>query len=306
MNFSLWGQWPHKTFSGSGCAAVWFPSTGSGLPLTTNDTWQQILRDALEDSPEPPIRGTSFRAAVERAAARKGVTFPPADQPEVRFAHFVGQFPDIVTISRRPGQDMLIVPAGRADLLAASPQSPLVGIRKDLFEAFTQIRGSLAPFYDRDSDSVIWETTPALRSNLVPVPPASQASELDLRREFAKAVPEPSLSMLLASLNGSSPLYSFGNSVREQGLQRQWHAFRTERVMEKIQRWATESNISWRDAWLTSPRRGQFAAKDQGTEAVRSGESLNSLLDGLDSADLQRIAVPLDLVLKALRHRREH
>jgi hypothetical protein len=202
---------------------------------------------------------------------------------------------------------MLLVPAGRTDVLASEPQAASVSIRVDLFAAFTQFRTGQVPYYDRDQDRVIWVAEADKREapNLVPIPPATVESETQLRQEFIENVPAPLSDQLSSVLKGVSPLFLFGREIRNNGLQRKWHIFRTERVMEKIQRWATDSKIAWKDAWLTSNRILPPTFRKAVSATESDVEALSALLTRLDASELQRISIPLDLVLKALKPRRE-
>jgi hypothetical protein len=42
----------------------------------------------------------------------------------------------IISVLRRPGQDILVTPAGRSDVVAMRDEA-LYGIRRDLFRAFS-------------------------------------------------------------------------------------------------------------------------------------------------------------------------
>jgi len=273
--------------------------------------WRGILREAIAANP-PPVVGTHFRSAVDFAAAKHDLCFPPPEEQWLRFIQLLERYPDVVSVLRRPGQDFLVAPAERADLLARRVQDGLFGIRHDFFQAFTIISEN-RPCYEKTSDRVLWlgaESGQAAPDSLVPIAPATLAAETKLRRDFIGELQEPSRSQLLSTLEGPSPLQAFGRRVQETRLQIQWHSFRTKRVVERMQHWASENKIDWKDAWLT-PGRTSNVEKERSALAIRtqSGhvdsapaghEPLHLLLSRLDAADIQRIAVPLDLVLKVL------
>jgi hypothetical protein len=300
------------------CPIYFFRTLGKHVPQetqATNDPWPEILREAVTADPGPVV-GTHFRAAVDIAAARHNVRFPPTDEPALRFIQLLERYSGVVSVLRRPGQDFLVAPAGRPELLASGIRDQLFGIRHDLFQAFTIISEN-RPFYEKLRDRVVWrgaQEVQEVSEGMVPIHPATLEAELALRQDFASGIEEPSQSRLLSSLRESMPLQAFGKAVQVGRLQVQWHSFRTERVLDKIQRWATEKGLEWKDSWLTQDRSirrredHSLAATKQVNDSGRNhmpSEPLQLLLAGLDAADLQRIFVPFDLVLKALSARRE-
>jgi hypothetical protein len=272
--------------------------------------WRETLREAVAANPAPVV-GTHFRVAVDVAAARHHLQFPPVDEPRLRFIQLLERYSDVVSILRRPGQDFLVAPAERADLLARQVQDRLFGIRQDFFQAFTIISDN-QPFYDKTADRVIWrsvEDGQVVPDSLVSIEPATPATEIELRRDFTQGIQEPSQSLLLKALQDPLPLQAFGRKVQEAKLQIQWHSFRTKRVLARMQRWASEKNIEWKDVWLTQGRPGYSGKDRESAVSAQSGrvdsshterEALHMLFSGLDAADIQRIAIPLDLVLKVL------
>ena len=231
--------------------------------MEAEDQWRDIVREAIGGATQPVI-GTHFRSAVRAAAIKRGLAFPPDTEPGLRLNQLIQRFPDVVTLMRRPGQDLLVVPAGRSDLLTV--QSRSFGIRRDLFEAFT-IASNNRPYYDKLNDKVIWrkpDTVDELPASCVPIIPTTLDNETDLRRQFiASLADRPSASSELSnSLKTESRLQSFGKAVRDVKVQREWHSFRTERIVERIQSWAKNNGIAWKDAWLTAERGGRAQRQD--------------------------------------------
>ena len=271
------------------------------MPEQAADPWKEILREAIQASPDKPLVGTNFRAAVVSAASKWELKFPPANEPELRFIQLLQRYPDVVSVLRRPGQDFLVVSAGRSDLLAKGIQGRLYFIRRDLFEGFTTISVN-HPYYDKTADQVVWKT-PAERSeltgSLVQIDPATEAAEIQLRREFAEQHPQVQI-----ALPNPMTMQAFSRAVKALGLQREWHGFRTERLSEKIQRWARDNQIEWKDAWLTEGP-AYYALKNRMSPSTSEtptpdSDPLQALFSGLDAVDIQRISIPLDLVLKAI------
>jgi len=279
------------------------------VPEETPDVWREILREAIAVNP-PPLLGTHFRSAVNLAVAKREA--PPVEESGLRFIQLLERYPDVISVLRRPGQDFLVAPAEKKDLLAKRVQDHLFGIRHDLFQAFTTISEN-RPYYDKTADRVVWqevEEGQTVPDTLVPIEPATSETEAKLRHDFAEKMQEPLRSQLLKTLEDHWPLQAFGKKVKDLSLQTQWHSFRTELVVQKMQRWASEYKIDWKDAWLTPGRigglekeRSYLATRTQSSRLDGSRtehDALHLLFSGLDAADIQRIAIPLDLVLKVL------
>ena len=275
----------------------------------TADPWREILRDAIGEGATQPLRGAHFRFAVDVSAAKHGLRFPPESEPNLKFIQLIQRYSDVVCIMRRPGQDFLVVPAGRSDLLAKGVQGRMFGIRKDLFDAFT-IVSSNQRFYDKATDKVFWlrpDATDKPPDTSVPIEPPTTTSEIELRREFVASLSEESTCLALSEALGQPlPLSAFGKSVRYVGAQSAWHRFRTEKLLERIQRWAKDNGTEWKDAWLTEGvgERWKDAALAPSAERLEV-DALHVLFSGLDAADIQRISIPLDLVLKVISSSRK-
>jgi hypothetical protein len=292
---------------------------GSSTLPETADRWREILRDAIEQVGAQPLVGTQYRSAVDAAAAKHGLQFPPPNEPALRFVELIQRYPDIVSIARRPGQDFLVVPAGRSDLLTEGVQHRPYGIRKDLFEAFTFVGESRA-YYDQSQDKVVWQSARRVSSppeSWIAIECPTLESEIKLRRDFVESL-SPDSDMRVRfdeALASTRPLQAFGVVVRETGVQRKWHAFRIESVLARMESWARSHAIGWKDAWLTEgrnerlPERTNLGADPSAAAnpAVATNESdpLKTLFSGLDAADIQRISIPLDLVLKAISAHRK-
>jgi len=270
------------------------------------DPWREILRDAIQQNGGQPCIGTKYRSAVDVAAAKQGLRFPPPSEPYLRFVELIQRYPEIVSIARRPGQDFLVAPAGRTDLLAEGVQRRPYGIRRDLFEAFTFV-GEGHPYYDKVLDKVVWEPDGEGSSpSCVAIEPPTLEGEIKLRRDFlASLSDDPAIrDNFEKALVSPRPLQTFGIAVRERGLQRKWHAFRTERVLERIESWARSQGIAWKDAWLTEGRSERVSQSTNvgasSPAGVHESDPVQVLFSKLDAADIQRISIPLDLVLKAI------
>jgi len=269
--------------------------------------WSEILRQAVGIEPAQPIVGSRFRKIVSELAAERGRSFPPEGESALKFIQLLERWPEIVSIMRRPGQDFIVAPAGDSDVLTNEIKDQLFGIRRDLFDAFTTISKAL-PLYDKTQDRVVWRSgeiaAHLVTSNFVPIPKSSEEDAIQLRREFAESRLEAVRVSLIASLSDGKPLQAFGRAIKQTGLQIEWHSFRTKRVLEQLQQWANSNGIEWKAVWLTGKddraRSVQLRSCEQ-TSAIDQ-DALKALLSSLEPADMQRISIPLDLVIKAFKH----
>ncbi|MGO8673714.1 MAG: hypothetical protein ACLQVD_20445 [Capsulimonadaceae bacterium] len=273
-----------------------------------DNTWLDIIRTALNEAiglSDAAVAGAKLRQAVARVARERGLQFPPQDMG--KFSAFVENFPADFIIQRRPGQDILVAPSGRPEMLMFEPElaEPTARVREDLFNALTKINQheTVKAYYLPDSDTVTWlslsEEPP---STAVELPQTSLIEELQIRRRFISStvLPQISVNVLTESLATDSPLRSFTEAVRAYGLARQWHKFRLHVLSEQLREWCVAKSIPWRSNWIASP--------NVLTSASRSVPSPNSDSNGvfvkfasrLTNEDAARINVPLDIVIRIL------
>jgi hypothetical protein len=283
--------------------------------LTDNGVWAGVLSDALALAGEnlaEPILGARFRHLVAQAAISRGLVFPPESEPNLRLAELVLRHPSVVISLARAGQDMLIAPADRPDLLAEKRgEGPLTGIRADFFTAFTRINPNRRPWYDPDLDAIAWLNGEPDVEKLIPVTSPTLEDELSVRSRFVEQIEnEQTKELLRGALATPQPLPAFTAIVRAESLQRRWHVFRTQALAERIRLWAQQFGLHWRDQWLNSGSQIKTTVRSTGslgrsdysnTRGIVPSEKVIQGLLALDAEDLARISVPLDLVLKLLR-----
>lgn len=276
--------------------------------------WTRLLREALQRGVEArgrAIPGAVFHHLLRETAAAQGIEFPP-DDPRFKFARFLDGHPEVVAVLRRPGKDILLAPADRPELLVDSSDHDLVGIRNDLFRAFTQVWVTELPWYRRTDDSVTWskEQPEGLPGEWIAIPRAELESELRIRREFATQLTDSeNREILLRTLETEHPLTEFARAVARLRHKAAWHTFRVRGIAERLRRWADETGVDWRDEWLVSDQRATQDVTGDPTIVIEGGqpdqwrEVLINLIATADVADLARISVPLDLVVRVLRQR---
>ena len=269
--------------------------------------WKEIVGKALDDGvrvSNGAVPGARLRQLIAKVALDEGVAFPPEGMES--FGRFLDEFPDVALVQRRPGRDMLVVPAKNAELLTVGTLVPQLSvIRRDMFEALTKITkvGEFRPLYLRNTDSVLWPEQEQVPDDAVALPEATLDQAVVDRREFAAQgyVESRAREEIIASLGAPSPLFAFSEVVRANGLARRWHQFRAGVILNRLQAWSQQSGVAWHPSWLVD---AETAAELAGTAPTSTGltgveEFFVTLAKVLREGDLARISIPLDLVLRA-------
>lgn len=276
-----------------------------------NEIWQEIIRQALERGIEiskGAVPGAKLRQIIAKLAPQFGETYPPPESENEKFRDFLGRFNSLLTILPRDGQDILVAPADKPELLSRSGTAQ-AQIRDDIFEALTTIpKGTppSAPWYKQDRDEIIWAKDGELEASptLVKMPTPNLEQLLDYRREFA-TLPEIDPQVreeLLSTLQVHSALGAFSKILKENGLAHKWHYFQFRILVSHLRHWCAETHVEWREDWIQSRR-------DQGAESVSLNlkemldqqHRIEGFLGALSAEDIKRISVPLDIVLKHLK-----
>ncbi|MGK5024204.1 hypothetical protein [Janthinobacterium sp. RB2R34] len=284
-----------------------------------NQQWRALvvecLQEAMSRNPDRPVAGAPFSQLLKRRAEVEGLDFPPA--PFKKFLPFVESFKDVVIVQTRPGQDALIVPSDRADLLSSPSDSRANRLRDDIFLALTSLgaRSNADPFYLRESDEINWFGHGQARpQNALPFPKASFEQEIADRTAFIdsteETLPHENKARLSAALQATSPLGAFSREIKNLQLSQAWHRFRMRAILTRLQRWASDSGLEWKSAWISEnsatseqvPAAEQIPVPQADVLAGAFGrEFFTALAEVVSDDDLHRISIPLDLVAKAWR-----
>ncbi len=282
--------------------------------MSDPETWRAILAEALEEAlkkrPDEPVRGTTLKQSLVHSAAKQNLSFPPSEEPGLRLGEFLERHRDLVLVNRRVGQDLLVAPAGQPQLLVAASEEERVsgtkrrrapGIRSDLFKAFTLVQPNRIAWYDRNINEIVWTPAdaPPPGDAAVAIPPPTLEDALRVRRAFAERLDPDARAALESAFTSQRPLAEFSNRVRERHLQLQWHKFRTRDLLQTITEWSHGQQLPWVDDWLVTSDAEAPATLD----GVPWRYALSALVESLDAADIRRIAVPLDVVLRILQRR---
>lgn len=273
------------------------------------NVWQELINEALTELVErtgAPAPGAKLRGAIAHLARLRGLDFPPAGVR--KFTELVEAFPADFILQRRPGSDVLVVPAARAELLAieqpgAAPAA--ARIRQDIFDALTKVPVPAygLPYYEPEKDLVLWiREGDQLPQTAVAMPATTLEEELALRAAFieeAEAV-GTGKDALAASLATTRPLRDFSDAVQEFGLVRKWHTFRVARLATRLREWSVRKSLAWQPSWVDATELRSTAAPPAAPVSLDNKRHLLELSSLLTEEDLSRISVPMDIVLRLL------
>ena len=217
--------------------------------------WVRLAVDALKDlnADSEMVPGAKLRQRMGELGAQMGLDVAAhvqaSDHP---FATLVEQV-DSVVIVRRTGSDMLVGLRG-----ASAPQwhpksdARRGDLRRDVYQAFTRVVAE--PFvYLPHSDKFV--TVDMAEGESIQVVGVSFDSLIEDRRAFVRTLPPDEQEPFLRALNHSvSPLAEFRNVAIARGQINLWNAAHTSQIRSRVIRWATDNQITPRDAWFQNPR----------------------------------------------------
>ncbi len=274
------------------------------------DVWLDVIQEALNETIESSgsaVAGAKLRNEVARIAKGRGLEFPPPGMG--RFSSLIEQYPDDFIVHRLPGQDLLVAPKSRADLLLLSSSrrtGNLADIREDLFAALTLIDSSRAPYFLPNTDSVIWvpRNSPSPEGAFA-LPATTLDQELALRQMYADTVDDPNVKdSLTKALKGESPLHHFGATIKYARLSKKWHIFRLQQIAERLRLWAEQVGVHWNPNWVgnVTPHIVPLTVSTAPSTAEDKRQFFD-LMNLLTEEDISRISVPLDIVLRLVVRR---
>jgi hypothetical protein len=282
------------------------------LSTNTNDEWLKIVTEAVNRGIELSsggVPGTKLRKLISEVAPKYGKKYPPEEYPNEKFGDFLERFRSAIIILRREGQDFLVAPADKPELLASVHAGKPAGLRDDIFEAFTRIPREIPPvqpWYSRELDNIQWisETDSLNSAGLVKIPPQTQQQEIDDRIAFAElAEMQAHRSILLSTLGEHTALWAYSKIIKERGLGRNWHLYRFQSIIRRIKAWCGAEGVKWHDDWIRQTAGQPIPARDpyESTASQTRRQLFIKLTEIISDEDLQRISVPLDIVLKFIK-----
>ncbi|WP_155624803.1 MULTISPECIES: hypothetical protein [Burkholderia] len=274
--------------------------------------WRDIVAKCVKDAVaarNSAVTGSRLRTLVELEAKSQGLAFPPEDSPNIRFSAFLEQFPDVVAVRRRPGQDFLTAPADNPQLLTVDTRQTGGRLRGDLFSALTRIDGQgTVPFYSLSTGQIarLDVATQQPAADQIRFAESSIEQEVADRKVFAEQQQDPQVrDDLQGTLSQRAPLAAFSVQLKRYALSRDWHEFRLRTLIDRLQKWSSENGVPWGADWIeeipTSPAPLVPApvVNAAPAEAAPLKALLRSLADVLTEDDLRRISLPLDVLVRA-------
>lgn len=257
--------------------------------------WSDIIAEAIGLAIEKrgeAVPGAIFKQVVESISDRP--------LPEEKFADFLGRYNEIVTIARRKGQDILVLPKGETNLLLSKKKSGFK-LRKDFYRAFSSINLLQTAWYNRDEDVIIWLAKGKIPTgNYLAIPLCSEESEIAVRNSFIEKHDDAELKARLSeSLTKKLPLSTFSREIRQSGLLDEWFNFRTESMLNQIKKWVVDNELDWHDAWISD----EGVINQINYKEDPKIEVLTKFISSMDESDLARITIPMDLLLKYLKYK---
>lgn len=279
-----------------------------------NEKWQEIVKRALAlglETSKGAVPGAKLRQIIARIAPEYQEQYPPVGQEAEKFREFLGNFNSLLTVLPRDGQDILVAPSDKPELLITSDAGQ-TQLREDIFEAFTHIPRETPPkepWYDPGTDKIRWATVDEIStaSGLVKIPTATVEQEIEDRKDFASS-PEIDAEVregLLATLGDHSGLWAFSRALKDNGLAHKWHFFRFRALVLRIRKWCESQQIAMRVDWLSSKASQPNPPKSLNLSEIISGPHnpyrIEGFMKNLSEEDVKRISIPLDIVLKLLQ-----
>jgi hypothetical protein len=280
--------------------------------MDQTDVWVDIVTEALQKGlllSMGAVPGAKLRELIAESARKHGLAYPPAESSNEKFGDFLKRFDSVLIVWRREGQDFLVAPVDKPELLADVQAVRPARLRDDIFEAFTRVPYEdppKYPWYDTQTDTVKWlvvdESQPI--PQLVKMPSPSQSEEVEQRRAFANS---PQLAdhkdSLLSTLSNHPALWAFSKAIKERGLGRKWHLYRFQLIVLRLKQWCASEHVEWRDEWIgQAPPRAVWTKFGQTADTLGDQRKLfEKVIEMLGEEDLRRISVPLDIVLKLIK-----
>lgn len=216
-----------------------------------------------------------------------------------------------LVVRNRQVKHLEVLPAAEGTSVPSSETQGSLGttphIRPDIWRAFVFVSPGERYVYDRESGSVVLESTTTNVQNggrFVGIATATLAEQQQWMKEFLEA--NSNLQHADAPINEEYCFTRFPIWLREQepGLDRLWKQFRVRRVADRVRQWAKANSIDSAHFFSaplasSSVQRGQADLRHE--YAIRA--AITSAARELPIDELQNIAIPIRYVLQALKGR---
>ena len=227
--------------------------------------WNNIITKSLRELKADVTftRGAILRNKVTQVAEDQGYDFDKyLRDSKQKFSAVVEQTENIV-VHKRFSTDMFVGLRGAKWPDSVPPEIREPGnrfrgqeyrnwFRDDIYEAFTRISGSTY-WYFPDTDEFAQRASDDDERAKIAIPQVTLDSLLAQRRDFAEQQ-ESKEKLIEAIAYSPNPLAEFQNAIHEHQLNRLWHNYKTEKLVEQITDWAKSSSIDNRPEWMDSNR----------------------------------------------------
>lgn len=241
--------------------------------------------------------GSHLKAAVLEDAQSRDVSFDEKTLSFSSFADFISSR-DFASVLRRPGTDVLVVPADQLAVLEAVERGELPEtvakprIRPDFWQAFVgfPVSGQLR-FYDPVLNRVTTQIGGIAPPGVFPITPINPGIQLKWRRDFVDSFgPNSPLFALRDKLNDGSGFRVFAAALRDNAdLTEQWNRVWFEHIRQFIAEWAESHRVAT-EIWLYLPE------LENDAQSLR--RRLYALLDNVPTAELLDLKIPLRWVFR--------
>jgi len=277
-----------------------------------DQAWGAVVAEALTrgiNDARGAVPGAKLRQLISAVAKEHKLSYPPSEEPQIKFADFLKKFDHLLVTLKRQAQDVLVAPKDRPELLLeTASEEEQAQLRDDVFEAFTFIpKGTPRelPWYDKLTDRFLWirEGTEVDQNALVSLTPASRDQEINSRTAFLTLpdIAPETRDALLPTLGTHSALWAFSQGIKTRGLGKKWHKYRFQEVLRRLRQWTEAFNIPWKEDWIIDRRLAKFDSHPE-IEAIKQQtpqlQNFEEVFRNLTNEDMSRIMIPLDIVLK--------
>ena len=230
--------------------------TISDAPIPAGQ-WLRLTVDALKDlgGASQMVPGAKLRQRMVQIGAERKLDIAAYVQASGHpFSRLVEQVEGVV-VTRRAGSDVVVGLRGASTPQWHPKSGPRRGeLRSDVYRAFTRVAAE--PFvYMPHSDKFV--TANMAEGESIKVSGVSFDALIEDRRAFVQTLPPDEQTPFLAALNHSAnPLAEFRNVAGARGKLSQWIAVQANQIRARVIQWATNNQITPRDAWFRNPRPG--------------------------------------------------
>ena len=281
---------------------------------------QRIVFLLQAGHPEP---GARLKQRLQREFEKEGLRFDERRWHFAKFSDFVAANNDIVAIERpagpgdivlrlKPDATTVVTGASQEQVEPGSRESGAPVIPSEIWQAFANPDPRRKRFLSRSSSQVVHfvdgensrqqHEVEMMRSNFIEIEPIPAQEHTAWMREFlVRAALPDRLKSAIDPIVGT-PYSGFVNQVFTSGLGQQygdaWRHFRTTKVFEYIEQWATKQGLDLVALKVYRPARQADLVRRKSDDGGRR-HALHALIDLLTDSELDLILIPAAVAARA-------